>query len=70
MYGMKFEIITMELREAWKALSQRSKHEILERNGEMMRWMYEAPMVSDLKVDTIFDAVRTAKQGKQKWNNK
>jgi hypothetical protein len=62
---MKFEVITMELRDAWKTLSQRAKQEILERNGEMMRWMYEAPMVSDLKVDTIFDAVRTAKRGKK-----
>jgi hypothetical protein len=58
---MKEAIIASELREAWKVLTHKQKLRILDDNGESKRWATDYPQVVDLKVATIFDAVRTAK---------
>lgn len=63
---MKDALIASELRDAWRILSIKQKLALLERNNESKRWATDYPSVVDLKVDTIFDAVRTAKnKGKQ-----
>lgn len=67
---MKEALIASELRDAWRTLTFKQKLGVLERNSESKRWATDFPTMYDLKVDTIFDAVRTAKNKGESWNKK